>query len=32
MVEKREIIMDEEDNMLLDKIQSMPAKLQNFYI
>ena len=27
MVEKKEIVMDEEDNMLLDKIQAMPTKL-----
>ena len=32
MVDKREILMDDEDNHLLEKIQAMPTKLQNFYI
>ena len=32
MVENREIVMDEEDTLLLDKIEMMPTKLQNFYI
>ena len=32
MVDNREIIMDEDDNLLLDKIEAMPSKMQNFYI
>ena len=32
MVENDEILMDEEDQQLLEKIQAMPTKLQNFYI
>ena len=32
MVEKDEFLMDDEDQQLLEKIQAMPTKLQNFYI
>ena len=32
MVANDEIRMDDDDNHLLDKIQVMPAKMQNFYI
>ena len=32
MVDRGEIVMDEDDNKLLEKIQTMPTKLQNFYI
>ena len=32
MVDRGEIVMDDDDNQLLDKIQTMPEKLQNFYI
>lgn len=32
MVDKKEIIMDEDDNQLLDKIRAMPTKLKNYYI
>lgn len=32
LVDKGVIAMDDEDNQLLDKIQGMPSKLQNFYI
>ena len=32
MVERNDIKMDDEDQQLLEKIQAMPTKLQNFYI
>ena len=32
MVDRKEIIIDDEDEKLLEKIQAMPTKLQNFYI
>ena len=32
MVDKKEIEMDEDDLCLLEKIEMMPTKMQNFYI